>query len=70
MPIQIIDKAQNMGVGSFYLHHIISLSEKNKTPIFLKVFKSNPAKNLYEKFGFYVYEETQPQYLMRYDPAV
>ena len=67
--IQMIDKAQNMGVGSFYLHHITSLSDKNKTPIFLKVFKSNPTKNLYKKFGFTIYEETQSHYLMRYDPA-
>jgi ribosomal protein S18 acetylase RimI-like enzyme len=67
--IQMIDKAQNMGVGSFYLHHITSLSDKNKTPIFLKVFKSNPAKNLYERFGFTVYDETESHYLMRYDPA-
>ena len=68
--IQMIDKAQNMGVGSFYLNHITSLSDKNMKPIFLKVFKSNPAKNLYERFGFTVYDETSSHYFMRYDPAI
>ena len=66
--IQIIEKAQNKGVGSFYLNHITLLSKKNKNPIFLKVFKSNPAKNLYERFGFIIYDETFSHYLMKYVP--
>ena len=68
--IQIIDKAQNMGIGSFYLNKIISLSKKSGKPIFLKVFKSNPAQNLYKRFGFKTYDETPSHYLMRYDPIM
>ena len=67
--IQMIEKAQNMGLGSFYLNKIVSLSENSKKPIFLKVFKSNPAQNLYKRFGFTIYDETVSHYLMRYDPV-
>ena len=66
--VQIIEKAQNMGVGSFYLNQIISLSVRTRKPIVLRVFKSNPAQNLYKRFGFYTFDETFSHYMMRYDP--
>jgi ribosomal protein S18 acetylase RimI-like enzyme len=66
--IQMTKEAQGNGVGSFYLEHITSMSNKNRKPIFLKVFKSNPAKNLYERFGFETYDETATHYLMSYTP--
>ncbi|MFA6942017.1 MAG: GNAT family N-acetyltransferase [Clostridiaceae bacterium] len=66
--IQMIEIAQNKGVGSFYLKHITSLSKDTNKPIFLKVFKSNPAKNLYKRFEFEIYCETVTHYLMRYNP--
>ncbi|MBU3113672.1 GNAT family N-acetyltransferase [Clostridium lacusfryxellense] len=66
--IQILEVSQNKGVGSFYLQYITSLSQKVNKPIFLKVFKSNPAQNLYKRFGFDNYSETETHYLMRYNP--
>ena len=66
--IQMIEIAQNKGVGSFYLAHITSLSRKTNKAIFLKVFRSNPAMDLYRRFGFRVSNETPTHYLMRYDP--
>ena len=65
--IQMIEKARNMGMGSFYLSHITVLSVQSKKPIFLQVFKSNPAQKLYQRYGFEVYDETLSQYLMKYD---
>lgn len=65
--IQLIEEAQRKGVGSFYLHNITSLSKKINKPIFLKVFRSNPAQNLYKRFGFEVYSETDSHYLMKYN---
>ena len=65
----MIEKAQNKGVGSFCLQHIVSLSEKSHTPIFLRVFMTNPAQNLYKRFGFEVYDQTQSHYLMQYVPG-
>ena len=63
--IEMIEKARNKGMGSFYMRHIIELSEKSGKPVFLKVFKSNPAQNLYKRFGFRVYDETASHFLMR-----
>jgi len=45
------------------------LSKEIKKPIFLKVFKSNPAQNLYKQFGFETYSETSTHYLMKFDPS-
>jgi len=67
--IQMIEKARNMGIGSFFLNHITSLSKMDNKPVYLKVFKSNPAQNLYKRFGFAVFDETASHYLMRYGPS-
>lgn len=64
--IQMLEKAQNYGVGSYYLGEITKLSDKTDKPIFLKVFKSNPAQNLYKRFGFKIYDESMSHYFMRY----
>lgn len=67
--IQMIEAAQHKGIGSFYLKHITSLSRKSNKPMFLKVFKSNPAQKLYMRFGFEIYGENETHYLMKYHPA-
>lgn len=67
--IQMIGEAQNKGIGSLYLQHITMLSKETKKPIFLKVFQSNPAQNLYKRFRFEIYSETSTHYLMRYNPS-
>jgi ribosomal protein S18 acetylase RimI-like enzyme len=64
----MIEIAQNRGMGSFYLRHITSLSNETNKPVFLKVFKSNPAQNLYKGFEFEIYSETVSHYLMKYTP--
>lgn len=66
--IQMLEVSQRKGVGSFYLQYITSLSNKTNKPIYLKVFKSNPTQNLYKRFGFLEYSETESHYLMRYNP--
>jgi len=65
----MVEVSQRKGVGSFYLQYITSLSEKVNKSVFLKVFKSNPALNLYKRFGFEKYSETETHYLMRYNPT-
>lgn len=67
--IQMIGIAQHKGIGSLYLQHITMLSKETKKPIFLKVFKSNPAQNLYKQFGFETYVETSTHYLMKFNPS-
>jgi Acetyltransferases len=66
--IQMMEMAQNKGIGSFYLRHVTSISKESNKPVFLKVFKSNPAQNLYKRFGFQVYDETSTHFLMCYNP--
>lgn len=64
--IQMLECAQNKGLGSFFLSHIISLANRQNKPAFLQVFMSNPAQNLYKRFGFTVYDKTISHYLMKY----
>lgn len=66
--IQMLESAQNKGLGSFYLNHITSLANHQNKPAFLRVFMSNPAQNLYKRFGFTVYDKTVSHYLMKYEP--
>lgn len=60
--ICILPKFQNQGIGTKILKSII---ESHKTmDIKLKVFKNNPARNLYERLGFQIDGETNSHYLM------
>jgi len=67
--INLIEAARNNGIGSAYLAHIIKLSTEQSKPMFLYVMKTNPARNLYERFGFKICEETEALYLMMYEPC-
>lgn len=60
--ISILKEYQNKGIGT----NIISkqLRENRGTRTILQVFKNNPAKKLYEKLGFKVYNETETHYQM------
>ena len=67
--IQMLEKAQNTGFGSFYLEYVTTLANCKSKPVFLKVFKTNPAKELYARHGFVFFDETVSHFLMRYDPV-
>jgi len=62
--IQLPEQARNHGFGSWYLAHITSRGK----PVTLKVFKTNPARHLYARFGFAVYDESPSHFFMRYEP--
>ena len=66
--IQMTQKARGKGVGHCYLTHITTIANRDAKPIYLQVFKSNPAQNLYKRHGFVVYGESVSHYLMKYDP--
>ena len=63
--IQMLEQARNHGFGSWYLSHITA---KGK-PVTLKVFKTNPARHLYARFGFVPYDESLSHFFMRYEPT-
>ena len=60
--ICLLPEFRGKGIGSWYLNEVIK-NHKNKD-IYLRVFKSNPAQNLYKRFGFEIYDETKSHYLM------
>lgn len=63
--IEILPKYQNNGVGTEIINQIITDSKsKNYDRVSLQVFKSNPAKKLYDKFGFSTINVTETHYVM------
>lgn len=60
--ICLLPKFQGKGIGTTILIDIINSNIGRD--ILLKVFKSNPAKRLYERLGFEIYDETNSHFLM------
>ena len=60
-----IDKNyQGSGIGTRILKEQLLADKKSNINTILQVFKENPAKKLYEKVGFEVYDETNTHYKM------
>lgn len=68
--IQLAEKARGQGIGSFFLQQVAALSDRTGKPALLRVFHSNPAKGLYQRFGFEAVGETASHCQMRYTPAL
>ena len=58
-------KYQRQGIGTEILQKQLEIDRNNNRNTILQVFKENPARFLYKKVGFEVYEETQTHYKMR-----
>ena len=65
--IRIIEKAQNMGIGTLFVSHLVKLSERFSIPVYIGVIKSNPAQNLYKRLGFEFYTEEDIIYILVYN---
>ncbi len=52
--IEILPEYQNQGIGTAILQMLILNAKKTTSPIMLRVFKINPARNLYKRLGFQV----------------
>ena len=60
-----IDKEyQGSRIGTQILNEQLLADKKSNVDTVLQVFKENPAKNLYEKVGFEIYDETNTHYKM------
>ena len=60
-----IDKIyQGSRIGTQILKEQLLVDKKSNVDTVLQVFKENPAKKLYEKVGFEVYDETDTHYKM------
>ena len=64
--IRLLPAFQNRGVGTKLIKDLLDEARVENKTVRLQVLKVNPAKNLYEKFGFQVYAETETHFLMRF----
>ncbi|HJJ04327.1 MAG TPA: GNAT family N-acetyltransferase [Clostridiaceae bacterium] len=58
-------KYQGQGIGTDILNKQLEVDRKNNRNTILQVFKENPARFLYQKVGFKIYEETASHFKMR-----
>ena len=62
--ISLIKEYQKRGIGTRILKDQLDENQNKGIRTILQVFKSNPAKYLYERLGFTVYGETETHYQM------
>lgn len=62
----ILPEYQGQGLGTQVLQDIISDNPNRR--LYLKVYKENPARHLYERVGFSIYGDTQTHYLYEHIP--
>lgn len=63
--LYILPAFQNAGVGSVLLTRLIAGASK---PVRLRVLRVNPARRLYERFGFTVTDEEPERFFMEWRP--
>ena len=66
----ITENAQNNGIGSSFLSFLVDKSTDLGIQVYLEVIKSNPAQDLYKRFGFKDYSEKDVFYQLRYTPYI
>ena len=66
----LLPEYRNNGLGSSILQDFIKTADKLNKPIILDTFKSNPAKEFYERNGFVVVDENYSHYILRYVNAI
>ncbi len=57
---------QGKGIGSLLLKSAIETAKTKNIPVKIEVLKQNQAKELYSRFGFRKYDETETHILMIY----
>src|SRR5215510_2556310 len=61
----ILPEYQRRGIGSELLENVLSEGRKAGLPVRLRVLRVNPAKRLYERFGFRVTSEEPERFCMQ-----
>jgi len=64
--IEIMPDYQNQGIGTAIMQSLIEHAKETKHPIMLRVFKINPAQNLYKRLGFQTMRQDDIHYDMFY----
>jgi ribosomal protein S18 acetylase RimI-like enzyme len=66
--IQLLPEYQSCGIGTCLIRQLLEEGRERGVPVMLSVLKTNvPARRLYERLGFYIYEEVDPRLRMRND---
>ena len=63
--IHFIPEYQSCGIGKKIIEDVINNSKEKHLYVTLQVLRTNPAKALYERLGFKVYDENNTHYFMR-----
>lgn len=66
--IRVAPEHQGKGIGTRLISEVLRNAHGRGLPVTLRVLKVNPARRLYERLGFVVVGETEPQYLMEARP--
>lgn len=64
MQLQIQAKFQRRGMGQKIVEYLIELANADSKHVELHVLKANPAKHLYERLGFTIYDEDKLEFHM------
>ena len=62
--IHLLPDYQRRGIGTLLLQELLAQAKDKQLPVRLMVLRSNPAKQLYERLGFTVYDEDGERYYM------
>ncbi len=62
--LHVLPEYQNRGIGSHFIKQAIARATTARLPVRLKVLKVNPARKLYQRFGFVDIEETDYHFVM------
>ena len=65
----LLPSYQGLGIGSAILRDLCDRADDCLSPIILRILKVNPAKRLYENFGFETTDETDTHYHMIRQPV-
>ena len=63
--IHLMPEAQGKGIGRYLLTKVIEKATQEQKDLYLTVLKVNPARHLYAKLGFEVYDERNHRYYMK-----
>ena len=63
--IYITPEWQDRGIGTAVIEDVIAAAHESGRAVSLQVLRGNPARRLYERLGFQVYEETDTHYKLR-----
>jgi ribosomal protein S18 acetylase RimI-like enzyme len=67
--IMIAPEFQKNGLGTAVLRELLAAAQARRVPVRLQVMKVNPARRLYERLGFTVFEETPTHFRMAWRPV-